>query len=162
LVKRKRTTDLPLALQRSLGMGDERHKKSPPPAALEEDVTERFREEVRSTLAANKTRNRALGLHKGDPGYQISNQAELADAIGVDKNLIKNMLGGVRAGTKTKLIQRSTYVGAIREALKLSAVSQITVPSERASVLLILAGLPADIFRGFEDAVKAQHRRTVR
>jgi hypothetical protein len=140
-------------------MGDERHKKSPPPAELEEDVTESFRREVRDTLTANHARNKALGLRKEDPGYWISYQSELADAIETDKNLIKNMLGGVRPGTKVKLINRSVYVGPIRSALNLRPVRTITVPSDRAEILLDLANVPDAEWRGYADAVRESRRR---
>jgi hypothetical protein len=142
-------------------MGDERHKKSPPPAELEEDVTDGFRKEVRDTLTANKTRNKALDLRREDPRYQISNQSELADAIGADKNLIKNMIGGVRPGTKVKLLGRSVYVGEIRRALKLRPVRTITVPEDRAEILLDIADLPDSVWRGFADAVRVSRSRLV-
>lgn len=140
-------------------MGDERHKKSPPPAELEEDVTNGFRKEVRDTLTANKAWNKARGLRKGDPDYRICNDAELADAIGTDKNLIKNMLGGVRPGTKVKLINRSVFVGPIRRALKLRPIRTITVRADRAEMYLEMDGLSDTVWSGYADAVRDSHRR---
>jgi hypothetical protein len=141
-------------------MGDSRHKKSPPPADLEEDVTEEFRREVRDVLDINKMSNKRRGLKRDDPGYLVSNQAELADVIGVDKNLVKNMLGGVRPGTKVRLIARSTYVGAIRRALQLAPVTQVSVRADRAQLVKLFADLPEAHFRFFERALAERTKQS--
>jgi hypothetical protein len=139
-------------------MGDARHKKSPPPADLEEDVTPDFRRKVREVLELNKLGNQLRGLRKSDEGYLVSNQAELADAIGVDRNLIKNMLGGVRAGTKVRLIARSTYVGAIRRVLHLAPVIQVAIRADRAAIVKLIAELPDPEFSAFEKAMSDRLR----
>lgn len=74
-------------------MGDLRHKKSPPANEVEEDNTPEFRAEARAALANNAIANRIRKKKKGDPGYLISNQAELADAIDADRTTIKKLLG---------------------------------------------------------------------
>jgi hypothetical protein len=164
-VKRKRTTVLPEAVKRSKPMGDERHKRSPLPADLEEDVTDAFRQEVRDVLEINEISNKRKGLKKGTPGYLISNQSELADALTeelghkVDKNSIKKLIGGVRPETKVKLTERSTYVGAIRRVLQLAPVMQFTVRADRAPLLRLIAGLPEEEFKIFERAVADRVKR---
>jgi hypothetical protein len=158
LVKHKETADLPCVVQTYESMGDSRHKKSPPPSDLEEDVTPAFRKQVRELLDNNEQSNKLRGLRKGDPGYRISNQSELADAIpGCDKSQLRRMLGGVRAGTKvTNPIHRSTYVAAIRAVLGMPPVRSVLVREDRARIVQLFAELPDEAFKIFESALKAR------
>lgn len=107
-------------------MGDRLHKKSPPKVASE-PVTVVLQKQVNAKLYANDAYNAERKLKKGDDGYRIANHSDLADAVGADKNQIKNMFGGVRAGTKTKPVGKSKYVALIREKLGIPAVVTIEI-----------------------------------
>lgn len=131
-------------------MGDERHKKPPPPEE-EEEVTDAFRLAARKALESNKRQNALRGLRKPDPGYLISNRAELAIAVGTDKTMINKIIGPAKLTTKIKLVGHSTYVGRIRSALELPSVTQITVRSGRVNVLRWIADLSDEDFAEFED-----------
>lgn len=146
------TTDLQMAMRRSSRMGDSRHKKAPP-LDDEEDVTPAFREAVKTALDLNKQRNKLSELRKGDSGYLISNRSELAEAIGTDKTMINKIIGPARADSKVKLVDRSAFVGRIRAALQLPAVTKIAVKASRAEILRRIAELPDDEFANFERAL---------
>lgn len=140
-------------------MGDVRHKK-PPPEDVEEDVTDDFRKEVREALDLNARQNRLRRLRSGMSGYLISNRAELARAIGTDTTMVNKIIGPARAGSKVDLVDRSTFVGRIRNALQLAAVENITVRADRANVLRYLALLPDDAFRILEEEYKRELRKS--
>lgn len=134
-------------------MGDSRHK-NPPPVDEEEDVTDSFRESARKALELNEQRNKLGELRKGDPGYLISNRAELALEVGTDKTMINKIIGPARASSKVDLVDRSAFVGRIRQALQLPAVTKIAVKSSRIEIVRLIAELPDDEFRVFEKAVQ--------
>jgi hypothetical protein len=143
-------------------MGDARHKGSPSPEEIEEDVTPAFREQVRKLLEHNEEANRLRGLVKGQAGYAICSQTELAEALtkelgrNVDKNNMRKMLGNVRGDVDLadpELTARSVYVGPIRKLLGMAALVKISVPSDRASVLAAISELPDDLFKRYEQAV---------
>lgn len=140
-------------------MNDARHKRPPPPDE-EEDVTETFRKEVRDALDLNARQNRLRQLKKGDPGYLISNRAELAEKIGTDKTMINKIIGGVRAGTKVKLVERSAFVKRIRDALHLAAITKIAVRSERADVVRFISELPDEDFRLYFEEYRRSKRKS--
>lgn len=139
-------------------MGDLRHKKSPPTNEAEEDNTPEFREAARAALANNAIANRIRKKRKGDPGYLISNQAELADAIDADRTTIKKLLGGARASTKAKISERSVYVGRVRRVLDLGKPEVVTVRPERLDVVRWIAELPDAAFAIF----RTEYERTMR
>jgi hypothetical protein len=140
-------------------MSDERHKQTPPPDEIEEDVTNAFRKQVRDVLVVNEASNKARGLRRGDLGYLISNQAELADEIDCDKNLMRKFLGPVKGEPRDKLLNRSTYVGKIRKALGFPPLTQISVPMNRASVLKAMSEMPDALFKQLEDAIMRAHKK---
>ena len=152
------TTDLPLPMQRFDPMGDALHKRSPPSAEEEEDVTPTFRADALKALDLNAKRNKLSGLRKGEPGYLISNRPELAEEIGTDKTMINKILGAAKKETKVKLVARSAYVGRIRDALRLAPVTQITVRASRAATLRFIAELSDDDFSVFEEEVQRQSK----
>jgi hypothetical protein len=158
--KREFTTDSPCAVKVSKRMGDSRHKK-PPPDAPEEDVTDEFRREVLEALDLNAQVNRLRRRRKGDPGYLISNRAELADAIpGMHKTMVNKILGGARDTTKVKLVERSAYVSKIREVLQLAPTDRITIPARRGDVMRWIAALSDEAFAVFEEEFKRELRKT--
>lgn len=126
-------------------MGDERHKK-PPTKDEMEPVTRLFVLQVKAALAKNLEHNERGNIKPGDRGYRIATHADLSAASGVDPNQIKNMLGGMRPGTKTKKIGRSRDVPKIRRALDLPRMISVEVPADRAEVLQLLASLSPDAF----------------
>jgi hypothetical protein len=140
-------------------MGDPLHKKSPPPRVDEEIVTDAFRRQVNEALRLNAAKNDLGEKRKGEAGYLICNRPELAEAVGTDKTMINKIIGPVRATTKVKLVDRSAFVGAIRVALDLPAVAQISVPQARAEVLRLLADLPDKEFQVFEQALRKPRQR---
>jgi len=129
-------------------MGDRLHKNSPPPEKLE-DVTELFVAQVKAKLAANAAHNIRFALKNTDPDFRICSHAQLADATGIDPNIIKHMFGGVRPGTKTKKITRSRFVGLIRHALEISQVTVVPFVMERANIARTLAGMNDDQWKRF-------------
>lgn len=140
-------------------MGDARHKRPPPADEEEEDVTDVFRKLVRARLEENGRHNRLRRIKKGGPGYKVSNQAELADAIGSDKNLMRKMFGGVRDPMEpAPTVDRSAFVGRIRNVLELPLVATITVSTSRLATMKALADLPDELFRQFEEEVKRLKR----
>ena len=134
-------------------MGDERHKKSPPEDE-EEIVTDGFRREVRDALDANREHNVARGYKKGDKGYLISSRSELAEATDIDPTLLNRTIGPKKPSkSKTfKLVDRSRFLGRIREALAMNYV-EIKVPRDRAHLLRRIAHLPDDRFLRLEKAL---------
>lgn len=140
-------------------MGDERHKR-PPPDEIEEDVTPEFRREANEALKLNALNNRLRHLKKGAPNYQISNRAELADAVDTDKTMINKIIGPAKPTTKVKLVARSVFVGRIRDALQLAAVAKLSVRTDRAAVLRWIADLSDEAFKVFDDEYKRQMRKT--
>jgi hypothetical protein len=139
-------------------MGDERHKKSPPQA--KEPVTDLFRKQVEAALARNAVHNAERGLRKGTHGYRPENHADLADETGADANTIKHLLGGVRAGTKTKKISRSSYVPIIRRVLGIAQIVTTQVPANRLKLVERIASMPDDAFRDFEASVERLDRES--
>lgn len=140
------------------GMGDSRHKKSPP-TEQEEDVTESFRAAVTKALDLNAKQNKLREKKKGDPGYLISSHADLADAIGTSKRMVTRILGGVRETTKIKLVDRSVFVGRIREKLNLPSVTQVVVRSSRAAAVRQLDELSDDEFAVYAAELASRSKR---
>lgn len=87
-------------------MSDARHKKSTGKSG-QEDATEEFRVLVRETLARNKARNGLSGARKGDPDRLIGNQAELAEATGIDPGLLGRIVGAVRSTSNVNPVGRA-------------------------------------------------------
>jgi hypothetical protein len=135
-------------------MSDSRHK-NPPPTDEEEDVTPLFRETVREMLKTNARKNRLSGFHKNEPGYLISNHAELAEAIGTDKTMVNKIIGPVRPTTKVKLVTRSAFLARIRDALGLAPVARITVKASRLEQMLAIAELEDDDFAALTKRLKS-------
>jgi hypothetical protein len=136
------------------------HKKSPPPNKGE-PVTALFKKQVVAALAVNDEHNTRLGLDRGDPGRLISTHGELADAIGCDPNLIKNMFGGVHPGTKTKKIGRSKYVPLIRDALGISALISVEIQDitpAHAALIKLLGAMPYEKLKKFVDDLRELDR----
>jgi hypothetical protein len=147
-------------VQRSTRMGDVRHKASPPKSEDEEDVTPAFRLDARRALELNREKNELGGIKKGQPGYLIADQADLADAVGTSKRMISKIIGPVRPTTKIKLVDRSVYVGRIRAALQLQALTEIQVKASRAYTMRLIAGLSDDEFAKYEaDVIHRKSRR---
>lgn len=136
-------------------MGDARHKRSPPPGKPRE-VTSLFVKQVVAALAANEVYNTQHKLKKGQPGYRIASHADLAEETGADPNQIKNMLGGVRAGTKTKAVGKSKYVDPICDALGIERLVRIEaeVPSRVADLVQRIIALPPDMLSELEAEVR--------
>lgn len=143
------TTDLPCAVQRLECMSDARHKKSPPDED-DEPVTELFKQQVEAALATNRAFNTQHELKSGMRGYRIKNHAELARAVGSDRNTIKNLLGGVRPGTKAKATGRSKYVRLIREALGIVQLIEVQVPTYSLGLVKRISALPKPAFEEME------------
>ena len=120
----------------------------------EEDVTEPFRLQALRALVLNAESNRLRRKKKGDVGYLICNRSELAVAVGTDKKMINNILGPAKSTSKWDRVDRSTFVGRIRDVLHLAAVTQITVPVARAEVLRMLSEIPDEEFELFEAEVR--------
>lgn len=139
-------------------MGDARHKK-PAPDEPEEVVTDAFRKKVRDTLETNKRLNNLRGKRKGQPGYLISNRAELAEACGTDITMINKIIGPARETSKVDLVATSTFLGRIRRALDISEIS-LSVPLDRSEVLGFLAGLPDEQFKVFDEEVRRLMRQS--
>jgi len=139
-------------------MGDATHKK-PPPTDEEEGVTDAFREEVRQALDINARANRLRRHKKGDPGYLISNRAELAKAIGTDKTMVNKIIGGKREDTKVELVHRSAFVGRIRAVLQLAAVTTIKASIDRAPVYRWLDSLPDGVFEAYRQEYEREQKR---
>jgi hypothetical protein len=142
-------------------MGDPRHKKPPPPSDKEEIIRDSFRQKVRDILEANEQLNRLRGKKRGQDGYLISNRAELADACGTDTTMINKIIGPARETSKVDLVDRSTFIDAIRVALGISETT-IFVPMDRVTALEFLAALPDDKFKVFDDEVKRLMRESGR
>lgn len=152
-VNTESTTVLLDSVKPLMFMGDERHKKSPP-AVDPEPVTELFVKQVNAKLAANDAFNMERGLKKGDRDYRPCSHADLADATGADPNSIKNMLGGVRAGTKAKKIGRSKYVRAIREVLDIPQMVSMLVPADRLAILDRLSKIPMPLLKRLQEELR--------
>lgn len=150
-------TDLPGAGQRLEYMGDERHKKSRPTGRDSEIVTPAFRKRARNIMRANKVVNRAHRRRPGDPEYLIDNDVQLAiKVIGKadGKTQIANILGPVKPTTLTpererELIDHTTFLPAIRRALKMSDPILVCVEPDRALIVEWIAGLDDDNFSVF-------------
>ena len=140
-------------------MSDARHKKSRDKSD-QEDVTDDFRALVRETLERNKARNGLSGARKGDPDYRISNQAELAEATGIDPGLLGRIVGAVRATSKVKPVGRAKGLGEIRRVLKLPEVVRVAVRASRAPTLEQIAELPEDEFQALASRVAKIKRPT--
>jgi hypothetical protein len=145
-------TDSPMPMQPSDRMGDSRHKK-PPPTDEEEEVTPALRAQVLRAFEINMAKNALSEIAKGEPGYLISNRADLADAIGTDKTMVNKIIGPARETSKVKLVDRSAFVGRIRKALDLPGVTKIAVKTSRAEIVRLIADLPDEEFAVFEAAV---------
>lgn len=119
------------------------HKESP--KGEFKQVTDLFLKQVKATLATNDAYNTKHRLNPGDRGYRIATHADLTTAIGVDPNAIKNLLGGVRAGTKAKRPGRSRLVDPIARALGIRAVVTVEVQDDRVELVEIINSLPDDV-----------------
>lgn len=139
-------------------MGDARHKKPREPGD-EEIVTASFRRKARSIMQANRVTNRLHGWKPGDPGYLIEDDVQLAIAVignADGKTQIGNILGPVRATTKPRnLIDRTTMLGKIRAALKMSDPVTVQVDPSRAQVVSWISSLTDEEFLVFETAYKS-------
>ncbi len=160
VVNRELPTDSLRTVQRSGWMGDVRHKASPPKDEDEEDVTPAFRLDARRALELNAEKNELGGIKKGQPGYLISDQADLAEAVVTSKRMISKIIGPVRPATKVKLVDRSVFVGRIRAALQLQALTEIQVKASRANTIRLIAGLSDEEFAKYEaEALRRKNRR---
>jgi hypothetical protein len=143
-------------------MGDARHKNPPPPGPGE-IVTPAFRKQARDIMRANKVTNRLHGWKPGNASRLIENDADLAvEVIGnkKGKTQIANILGPVKPTTKPRgLIDRTTFLPAIRKALKMDGPVSVNVEPSRVPVVSWIAGLPEEDFVVFENAYKAELRR---
>lgn len=151
--KHQQTARLFLDRGHLLPMGDARHKRSPPKVQPQK-VTELFVKQVIAALAANDAYNAQHKLRKGDRGYKPSSHQDLSDATGADPNQIKNMLGGVRAGTKTKAIGRSKYVDPICELLGIKRMVGIEVPIDLVDLVQRIANLSDEERAALEAEIK--------
>lgn len=147
-----------LAMQLFEPMGDARNRTSLPPDEIEELVTDAFRREVREALDINHKHNRLRRLKKGDTGYLISNRSELADAVGTDKTMINRIIGPARETSAVNYVERSAFVGRIRNALHLAPLTQMAVRSDRASVHRVLEEMPDNAFAMVADALLGKRR----
>ncbi len=109
-------------------------------------MTKLFVKQVKAALLANEVYNDQHHLKKGDPGYRIASHADLVEATGADPNQIKNMLGGVRPGTKVKPVGKSKYVDPICDALGIDRLVriEIEVPARLADLIHRLASFSED------------------
>jgi hypothetical protein len=130
------------------------HKRPPPEGRLE-IITPDFRELVWSTLKKNEAENKYRKLKPDDEDYNISNSAELAEAIGMDKTLLGRTIGQVKKGGSARLLKSSRFLGAIREALGLPIPVTVTfeVPAERADLVRALVEASDDDFNNFQVSV---------
>lgn len=119
-----------------------------------------FRERAAEKLAENKTANALAGRVKGDTGYLPEDHADVAELISVllgrtiGQRHVDRILGAVRPGTKLKLINKTDLIGPIRKVLGLQTAA-ISVPADRADVLLRIASLPHKDFARFREAIDA-------
>lgn len=139
------TTHLLPRTGRLSSMGDARHKRSPR-TGTPRAVTPLFVKQVIAALAANEVHNAKHGLKKGDPGYLPASNQDIADETGADPNQVKNMLGGVRPGTKIKKVGKSKYVDPICDLLGIERLVrvEVEVPARVADMIRALAALPPD------------------
>lgn len=109
-------------------------------------------------MRANKVTNRLHGWKPGHLERLIENDAELAvEVIGnkEGKTQIGNILGPVKSTTRARgLIDRTTFLPAIRKALKMDEPISIDVEPARAPVVSWIAGLSDEDFVVFENAYK--------
>lgn len=112
-------------------MGDSRHKK-PPPDEVEEENTPEFRAAARAALTNNASANRIRGKKKGDPGYLISNQAELADEVDADRTT------GVKSAARVRA-ERDMAIGL--------PLIRAKDPRAYRKLIRLLARLSADVAR---------------
>lgn len=124
-------------------MGFAGHKKAPPNAEKRK-VTPLFIKQVQAALKANDVYNTQHRLKKGERGYRPSSHQDLAEALDVDPNSIKNLLGGVRAGTNVKSPKTSRLVDPICELLGIEPIVDVPVPSSLAGLVSRLRSLPPD------------------
>lgn len=117
-----------------------RHKRSPPKFEARK-VTPLFVKQVQAALKANDVFNTQHRLTKGERGYRPSSHQDLADEIGADPNAIKNLLGGVRSGTKVKQPGRSRLVDPICELLGIERIVEVDIPSGLVDLVLEIAAL---------------------
>ena len=144
-------------------MSDARHKKSPPPADLEEDVTPAFRELARGIMRTNALTNKMHGWTPGHRERLIENDVELAVVVIGNKDgktQIGNILGPVKPTTKARgLVDRSTFVQKIRVALKMDEPIPISVDPRRAPAMAWISGLSDKDFAVFDNAFRAAIRK---
>lgn len=107
-------------------------------------VTPLFLKQVEAALAVNRVYNTKHKLRKGDVGYRIGSHQDLADALNVDPNSIKNLLGGVRPGTKAKAPGRSKLVDPICDLLGIERLIEVAIPAKVADDVLFIAALPVE------------------
>lgn len=129
-------------------------------------VTDEFRREVRLALERNKIANRAAGRTR-DPDRPPDDQASLARAINADKTLIGAILGPVRETSqikRDKLVERSSFVPAIRRVLELRPTRTMSVPEELDSLVRQWDAIGEDaqmtILGAFERALEHARRRS--
>ena len=121
------------------------HKKSPPQHTPRK-VTPLLVKQIKSALSTNEVYNLQHKLKKDDPEYRPESQFDLAQITGANPTQIKNMLGGVRPGTKTKPVGKSRYVDPICDALGIERLVRIEaeVPARVAEFVRRLLALDAD------------------
>lgn len=124
-------------------MGDERHKRSPIKAEPRK-VTQLFVQQVVASLAANKVHNTKNRLSKGENGYRPESHQDISDEIDCDPNAIKNLLGGVRAGTKAKRPRTSRLVDPICKLLGIERMIGVDVPASLVPLVLEIAAMPLE------------------
>lgn len=138
--KRFSSTQLLPGARRFGPMGFARHKRSPPKYEYRK-VTPLFIKQVQAALKANDVFNTQHHLKKGEPGYRPSSHQDLADELGVDPNAIKNLMGGVRSGTKAKQPERSKLVDPICELLDIEPIVDVGVPKGSLSLVERIAAM---------------------
>lgn len=110
-------------------VGDARHKKMPVGEA--KPVTDLFLKKVTAALAANDAQNTEHKLKPGMKGYLTATHADIATELDVDPNSVKNLLGGVRSGTKAVRPKRSKLVDPISKLLGIRLRIAVEVDEDR-------------------------------
>ena len=121
------------------------HKKSPP-QYMPRNVTPLLVKQIDAALRANEVHNLKHKLKKGDDRYRPASHFDLAQITGANPTQIKNMLGGVRPGTKTKPVKKSRYVDPICDALGIERLVRVEaeVPVHVAEFVRRLLSLDTD------------------
>lgn len=137
--KGQRTTGLDLPEGALSSMGDARHKTAI--KGEKRKVTPLVLKQIEAALATNRVYNMQRKLKKGAPDYRPQSPQDLADLTGADPNTVKNLLGGVRPGTKAKRPKESRLIDPICDLLGIDRTVSVEVPVTLSALVQRIAAL---------------------